>query len=146
MGFDGTGMELLGRTKEMKQRLVQEFDELTDSDMDEAGDDPDKIVSTIQQRTGQSREAVEQRMREVAQRWMRSDPGKGAEAVLPFSEPALQLRGSATLRTRSQTGRSSGSETRLTRATSRLIDIWPACVTSTAAPSPTSIPATTSLG
>ena len=51
-----------------EEKLVQEFDELTDRDMDEAGDDPDKIVSTIQQRTGQSREAVEQRMREVAQR------------------------------------------------------------------------------
>jgi uncharacterized protein YjbJ (UPF0337 family) len=68
MGFDDIETELLGRTKEMKQKLVQEFDELTDRDMDEAGDDPDKIVSTIQQKTGQPREAVEQRVLEVAQR------------------------------------------------------------------------------
>jgi uncharacterized protein YjbJ (UPF0337 family) len=61
MGFDDTGTELLGRTKEMKQMLVQEFDEVTDRDMDLAGDDRDKIVSTIQQKTGQPREAVEQR-------------------------------------------------------------------------------------
>ncbi len=47
---------------------MQEFDELTDRDMDEAGDDPDEIVSTIQRTTGQPREAVERRVREVAQR------------------------------------------------------------------------------
>lgn len=68
MGFDDIKDELLGRTKEIKQKLVQEYDELTDRDLDEAGDDPDRIADKIQEKTGQPRAQVEQRMREVAQR------------------------------------------------------------------------------
>lgn len=68
MGFDDIKQELLDRTKEIKERLVQEYDELTDRDLDEAGDDPDRIADKIQERTGHSRAHVEQRMREVVRR------------------------------------------------------------------------------
>jgi hypothetical protein len=46
---------------------VQEFDELTHQDMDETSDDPDEIVDWVQQKTGQPREQVEQRVGEIAQ-------------------------------------------------------------------------------
>ncbi|HEY7692864.1 MAG TPA: hypothetical protein VH816_11040 [Gaiellaceae bacterium] len=59
--------QLQQRLGELKPKLVQEFDELTDQDVDDAGNDPDKIVDTIQQKTGQPREQVEQRVRQVAQ-------------------------------------------------------------------------------
>jgi uncharacterized protein YjbJ (UPF0337 family) len=58
----------MGRAQDIKSRLVQEFDELTDRDLDEAGDDPDQIVDKVSEKTGKPREEVEQRMREVAQR------------------------------------------------------------------------------
>jgi uncharacterized protein YjbJ (UPF0337 family) len=41
---------------------------VTGRDLDEAGDDPDQIVNTIQQKTGQPREQVEQRVQQVMQR------------------------------------------------------------------------------
>ena len=56
------------RAPELKQKLVDEFDELTHEDMDEAGDDPDKIVNKVQQKTGQPREQVEQRVHQAMQR------------------------------------------------------------------------------
>jgi hypothetical protein len=55
------------RAPELKQRLVQEFDELTDKDMEEASDDPDDIVDRIQKKTGQPREQVEQRVKQTMQ-------------------------------------------------------------------------------
>jgi hypothetical protein len=54
------------RLQDLKPKLVQEFKELTHQDVDEAGDDPDKIVDKIQQKTGQPREQVEERVRQVA--------------------------------------------------------------------------------
>jgi ElaB/YqjD/DUF883 family membrane-anchored ribosome-binding protein len=56
------------RAPELKQKLVAEFDELTQDDMDKTGDDPDEIVDRISQKTGQPREQVEQRVQQVAQR------------------------------------------------------------------------------
>jgi uncharacterized protein YjbJ (UPF0337 family) len=53
------------RIHDLKPRLVQAFDELTDKDMDEAGDDPDKIVDKIQEKTGQPRDQVEERVKQV---------------------------------------------------------------------------------
>ena len=52
---------------ELKQKLVNEFSELTHKDMEEAGDDPDEIVDRIQKKTGQPREQVEQRVSHHAQ-------------------------------------------------------------------------------
>jgi hypothetical protein len=42
---------------ELKQKLVDEFSELTHKDMEEAGDDPDEIVDRIQKKTGQATRA-----------------------------------------------------------------------------------------
>jgi hypothetical protein len=58
----------MGRAQDIKSRLVQEFDEVNDSDMDEAGDDPDRMVDKVSEKTGKPREEVEQRVREVASR------------------------------------------------------------------------------
>ena len=67
MGLDDVlKQQIRERAPELKQRLVQEFDELTHGDMDETGDDPDEIVDKISQKTGQPREQVEQRVHRVA--------------------------------------------------------------------------------
>ena len=47
--------QIRDRAPELKQKLVAEFDEVTQVDMDQAGDDPDQIVDTVQQKTGQPR-------------------------------------------------------------------------------------------
>ena len=60
--------ELRKHINDIKPKLVAEFKELTDQDVDEAGDDPDQIVDKIQQKTGQPREQVEQRVKPVASR------------------------------------------------------------------------------
>jgi hypothetical protein len=66
MGLDDIKNDLMGRAQDIKSRLVQEFDEVNDSDMDEAGDDPDRIIDKVSEKTGKPREEVEQRVREVA--------------------------------------------------------------------------------
>jgi hypothetical protein len=58
--------QLRERLQDLKPKLVAAFDELTHQDVEEAGDDPDKIVDKIQQKTGQPREQVEERVRQVA--------------------------------------------------------------------------------
>jgi hypothetical protein len=63
---DCSRTSLRERLQDLKPKLVQEFKELTHQDVDEAGDDPDKIVDKIQQKTGQPREQVEERVRQVA--------------------------------------------------------------------------------
>jgi uncharacterized protein YjbJ (UPF0337 family) len=69
MGLDDVlKQQLRARAPEVKRRLVEEFDELTHSDMDQASDDPDEIVDRVQQKTGQPREQVEQRVQQVMQR------------------------------------------------------------------------------
>ena len=69
MGLDDMlKQQIRERAPELKQRLVQEFDELTHQDMQETSDDPDEIVDRIHKKTGQPREQVEQRVREVSQR------------------------------------------------------------------------------
>jgi hypothetical protein len=57
----------IGR-RSWKRRLVDEFNELTHKDMDEASDDPDEIVDRIQKKTGQPRDLVERRVTEVMRR------------------------------------------------------------------------------
>ncbi|HZQ64587.1 MAG TPA: hypothetical protein VFA66_05110 [Gaiellaceae bacterium] len=66
MGLDDMlKQQVQERLADLKPRLVQEFKELTHQDVEDAGDDPDKIVDTIQQKTGQPREQVEERVRQV---------------------------------------------------------------------------------
>ena len=68
MGLDDIKSDLMGRAQDIKLRIVQEFDEVTDRDMQEAGDDPDQIVDKVSEKTGKPRSEVEQRVREVASR------------------------------------------------------------------------------
>jgi uncharacterized protein YjbJ (UPF0337 family) len=66
MGLDDMLKKQLGdRLQDLKPKLVQEFKELTHQDVDEAGADPDEIVSKIQQKTGEPREQVEERVKQV---------------------------------------------------------------------------------
>jgi uncharacterized protein YjbJ (UPF0337 family) len=66
VGLDDTlRQEISTKARVLKTRLVQEYNEVTDRDMDEVGDDADAIVDKVQQKTGQSRDQVEQRVREL---------------------------------------------------------------------------------
>ena len=69
MGIDDMRkQQIRDRAPELKQKLVAEFSEVTQKDMDEASDDPDDIVDRVQKKTGQPREQVEQRVSQVMQR------------------------------------------------------------------------------
>jgi hypothetical protein len=69
MGIDDMlKQQIRDRAPELKQKLVQEFNELTQKDMDETSDDPDEIVDRVQKKTGQPREQVEERVTRVMQR------------------------------------------------------------------------------
>ena len=69
MGFDDMiKQQIRERAPELKRRLVEEFGELTHDDMKDASDDPDDIVDRVQMKTGQPREQVEQRVRQVMQK------------------------------------------------------------------------------
>ena len=68
MGLDDMRkQQLRERSPELKEKLVSEFDELSHDDLKDAGDDPDEIVNRVQQKTGQPREQVEQRVHQVMQ-------------------------------------------------------------------------------
>ena len=69
MGLDDTlRREITTRARDLKTRLVHEYNELTDRDMDEVDDDADAIVDKVQQKTGQPRAQVEQRVRELVRK------------------------------------------------------------------------------
>lgn len=68
MGLDDMlKQQIRDRAPELKQKLVNEFDQLTQKDMDETGDDPDEILDRVQQKTGQPRDQVEHRVQKVMQ-------------------------------------------------------------------------------
>jgi predicted house-cleaning noncanonical NTP pyrophosphatase (MazG superfamily) len=67
MGLDDMlKQQIRERAPQLKQRLVEEFEELTHDDMKDAGDDPDEIVDRIHKKTGQPREQIEQRVGHAA--------------------------------------------------------------------------------
>ena len=69
MGLDDMlKQQIRDRAPELKQKLVNEFSEVTQKDMDEASDDPDDIVDRVQKKTGQPREQVEERVTQVMNR------------------------------------------------------------------------------
>ena len=69
MGLDDMlKQQIRARAPELKQKLVEEFGEVTHSDMQDASDDPDEIVDRVQKKTGQPREQVEERVKHVMQR------------------------------------------------------------------------------
>ena len=63
MGLDDMlKQQIRERAPQLKQRLVQEFQELTDDDLKDVGDDPDEIVDRVHKKTGQPRDQIEQRV------------------------------------------------------------------------------------
>jgi hypothetical protein len=67
MGLDDMlKQQIRDRAPDLKKKLVAEFDEVSQDDMDQTSDDPDEIVDRISQKTGQPREQVEQRVTQVA--------------------------------------------------------------------------------
>jgi predicted house-cleaning noncanonical NTP pyrophosphatase (MazG superfamily) len=67
MGLDDMlKQQIRERAPQLKQRLVEEFEELTHDDMKDAGDDPEEIVDRIHKKTGQPREQIEQRVSHAA--------------------------------------------------------------------------------
>jgi hypothetical protein len=68
MGLDDMlKQQIRDRAPDLKAKLVDEFNELTHDDVKDT-DDPDEIVDRVQKKTGQPREQVEQRVRDVLQR------------------------------------------------------------------------------
>ena len=69
MGLDDMlKQQIRERAPDLKKRLVDEFNELTHKDMDETSDDPDEIVDRVHKKTGQPRDQVEERVKQVMSR------------------------------------------------------------------------------
>jgi hypothetical protein len=60
-----TRQQLQQKLTQHKPQLKREFPELTDSDFTQAESDPDKFIRSIEQKSGQPREQVEQRVMQV---------------------------------------------------------------------------------
>jgi hypothetical protein len=58
MGLDDMlKQQIRDRAPELKEKLVNEFSEVTQQDMDEASDDPDEIVDRVQNEDGSAARA-----------------------------------------------------------------------------------------
>lgn len=67
MGLDDTlKQQISSHVPELKEKLVNEFDQLTHDDL-KGTDDPDEIADRVANKTGQPREQVEARMKAHAQ-------------------------------------------------------------------------------
>jgi flagellar basal body-associated protein FliL len=67
MGLDETlKQQISSHVPELKEKLVNEFDQLTHDDL-KGADDPDEIADRVAKKTGQPREQVEARMKAHAQ-------------------------------------------------------------------------------
>ena len=60
-----TRQQLQTKFQQIKPQLKQRFSGLTDQDWEYAQSDPDILVDTISQKTGQDRMAVEQTLRDL---------------------------------------------------------------------------------
>ena len=54
--------QISGRMPELKDKLVNEFSELSHDDL-QGANDPDEVVDRVAKKTGQPREQVEQRVK-----------------------------------------------------------------------------------
>jgi hypothetical protein len=61
-----TKQQLQRKLREIKPQLKRDFPDLSESDFNQAENDPDRFVSTIEQKTGQPRDRVERRLAELA--------------------------------------------------------------------------------
>ena len=60
-----TKQQLQTKLTQYKPQLKREFPELTDTDISQAEKDPDQFISRIEQKSGQPREHVEQRVMQL---------------------------------------------------------------------------------
>ena len=57
-----TRQQLQQKLTQLKPQLKREFPELSDTDFTQASSDPDQFIRRIEQKSGQPREQVEQRV------------------------------------------------------------------------------------
>jgi hypothetical protein len=57
-----TRQQLQQKMSQLKPELKREFPELSDTDISQAESDPDQFIRRIEQKSGQPREQVEQRL------------------------------------------------------------------------------------
>jgi hypothetical protein len=60
-----TKQQLQQKLRDMKPQLKRDYPDLSETDFNQAESDPDRFVSIIEQKTGQPRERVEQRIAEL---------------------------------------------------------------------------------
>jgi hypothetical protein len=60
-----TKQQLQQKLRDMKPQLKRDYPDLSERDFNQAESDPDRFVSIIEQKTGQPRERVEQRIAEL---------------------------------------------------------------------------------
>jgi uncharacterized protein YjbJ (UPF0337 family) len=60
-----TKQRLQEKLRDIKPQLKRDYPDLSESDLNQAESDPDRFVSTIEQKTGQPRDRVEQRLAEL---------------------------------------------------------------------------------
>jgi uncharacterized protein YjbJ (UPF0337 family) len=60
-----TRKQLQQKLTQIKPQLKREFPELTDTDISQAETDPDQFIRRVEQKSGQPREHVEQRLMQL---------------------------------------------------------------------------------
>jgi hypothetical protein len=60
-----TRQQLQQKLTQLKPQLKREFPELSDTDFTQTGSDPDQFIRRIEQKSGQPREQVEQRVTQL---------------------------------------------------------------------------------
>ena len=60
-----TRQQLQQKLTQLKPDLKREFPELSDTDFTQTGSDPDQFIRRIEQKSGQPREQVEQRVMQL---------------------------------------------------------------------------------
>jgi uncharacterized protein YjbJ (UPF0337 family) len=60
-----TKQQLQQKITQLKPQIKREFPELSDSDIKQAESDPDQFISRIEEKSGQPREHVEQRLMQL---------------------------------------------------------------------------------
>jgi hypothetical protein len=60
-----TKQQLQQKLTQIKPQLKREFPELTESDINQAETDPDQFIRRVEQKSGQPREHVEQRVMQL---------------------------------------------------------------------------------
>ena len=60
-----TRQQLQQKLTQLKPDLKREFPELSDTDFTQTGSDPDQFIRRIEQKSGQPREQVEQRVTQL---------------------------------------------------------------------------------